>query len=187
MTSTTIETSTASKTHPCLCGQIRIDIPAETDKPFNAQALPRNHRAYLDTVIGDEAGWVYLETMCDQETKRTFAPGHDARVKGLLITAARLNGDVTVLDGGMAKTTDPLTYASQFGFAEAVAAGAKRPVKSNGKPVGGHKPKTTAKPTVKAKVGRWVYEGTVEAGDEFHYTTKSGAKATTFQYTLIEG
>ncbi|MBI1376758.1 MAG: hypothetical protein GC157_04645 [Frankiales bacterium] len=163
MTSTKIR-----EPHPCLCGQIRIDIPGDTDP----KTLPASQRGYLDDPTADEAGWTYLQTECTAETRRLFAPGHDARTKGLLQTAARLGASVTVLDGGMAHSTDPITFATQQlpGMAHLVTSNPKGRVTKSSK--------------VTAKVGRWTYEGTItEAG--FAYTAKDGSTKIASAYTLV--
>lgn len=187
MTATEIETTETTTTEPtpCLCGLVRIDIPQEPGTDIEITTIPRRHRQYLDTVTGDEAGWIYLETMCDATTKRTFAPGHDARLAGLLQTAARLHGSATTTDGAWAVTSGPISFAQSVSdeFAAKVAAPAPQRVGRGGKAA------TTKPAQVEAKVGRWVYTGReVHLGGTdlgFEYTAKDGSVKVAAKYTLV--
>lgn len=107
-------------------------------------------------------------------TTREFAPGHDAKLKGFLIRAGREGQDVTCTDG---TTRSAVATASRYGFAHMVEAGISRPAKVR-------KAKTAAPVVAEAKVGRWVYKGTVE-GDTFTYTDKAGVTKTATKFTLV--
>lgn len=48
-------------------------------------------------------------TGCTSTTKSVFAPGHDAKLAGYLSRGE----EVTITDGGLALTTDTMTFASQ--------------------------------------------------------------------------
>ena len=103
---------------------------------------------------------------CGGETLRTFAPGHDARLKGFLIRAGRQGQTVKVL--GEDEPISPLAAANRYGFGHMVAEGIARPVRKKAA-------KKTAPKPVTAKVGRWTYEGFVsEDGTMFSYQDKQG-------------
>lgn len=72
------------------------------------------HCGNVSYVVGD----VVLSTYCTSTTNRTFAPGHDAKLKSLLIKAAVQSddGDVQYQDGGVQISADPITIANRFGF-----------------------------------------------------------------------
>lgn len=53
---------------------------------------------------------------CGEHTAREFAPGHDARLKGLLIRLYVAGKDYTRIVGGQAITVDPLTFAKSRGW-----------------------------------------------------------------------
>ena len=107
-----------------------------------------------------------ITTGCKATTKRQFAPGHDARLKGFLIRAGRQNMLVRV---GEDVNTSAQAVADQFGFGYMVREGIARPRKA------AKAPKVVAPRTVTAKVGRWLYEGTVTAGGKiFTYTDRQG-------------
>lgn len=131
---------------------------------------------------------------CKATTKRTFAPGHDARLKGILIRHA-LVGDLVRLVSGEVVSVE--FFAARFGFGDMVADGirkgmAKAQAKADKKvakaaPV----PAPTSEP-ITAKVGRWEYAGTLFTGAAtadgvpvFRYTDKKGAQVDTHKFTQI--
>lgn len=136
-----------------------------------------------------------LTTGCTATTRRTFAPGHDARLKGFLIRAGVADQMVRIGDD---VNTNPEAIADQFGFGYMVRTGIKngkekaakkafaeviREVKRSAK----ESHKTPAKVT--AKVGRWTYEGVITDdpmhGPKFTYTTKAGVQTTTQKFTRV--
>lgn len=122
---------------------------------------------FVDTTTGQNTG-------CEADTLNTFAPGHDAKLKGFLIRAGRAGHQVRLL--GTEDEISPLAAASRYGFASLVADGIKRQPK---------KAKKTAAPEkVTAKVGRWEYRGLVE-GAEFVYTDRKGAERRTEKFTWV--
>lgn len=142
----------------------------------------------------NETDEVYT-TGCTATTRRTFAPGHDARLKGFLIRAGIADQLVRIGDD---VNTSPEAIADQFGFSYMVATGIK-----NGKEKAAKKEfaalirdtKRQAKAThktpkqVAAKVGRWTYEGVVTDspmhGPQFTYTNRKGIQTTTTKFTRV--
>jgi len=126
-------------------------------------------------IARDASGTQVVRTGCNAMTKRTFAPGHDARLKGFLIRAGREGLLITCPWGGAEVTAE--VAANHFGFAHMVRDGIARKAA-----------KKVAKPQAKkvtAKVGRWFYEGFVtEGGALFSYTDKQGASKTATKFTL---
>jgi hypothetical protein len=114
--------------------------------------------------------------VCTQTTKRTFAPGHDAKLKGFLIRAGRAGLLISTEQGNV----EPTAIADLFGFGHMVRDGIKRvaPVR---------KAKKAAAPvTVQGKVGRWVYEGTLTAGGRiFSYTDRKGNHLMAEKFTIV--
>lgn len=122
---------------------------------------------FVDAVTGQTTG-------CEAETTRTFAPGHDAKLKGFLIRAGRAGHKVRML--GSEDEMSPVAAASRYGFAHMVADGIKRQTK---------KTKKAQPKKVTAKVGRWFYEGFVtEGGRLFSYTDKKGASKTATKFAV---
>lgn len=123
------------------------------------------------------------QLVCGETTARTFAPGHDARLKGFLIRAGREG--LLVRESGDSVLTGVFTIADRYGFGHLVRVGVSR-VKAPRKP---KTAKVEAHKTVTAKVGRWEYEGVVlAAGDGtpvFRYTNKKDEVVDTFKFTLI--
>lgn len=117
-------------------------------------------------------------TGCTATTRRTFAPGHDARLKGFLIRAGREGLLIRTPEGGADQL--PAKVAERFGFAAMVAEGIARPARTR-------KAKAVAAPTtVTAKVGRWVYEGRVTAnGGIFSYTDRQGRNLMAEKFTIV--
>jgi hypothetical protein len=123
----------------------------------------------------DASGTKVTTTDCNATTRRIFAPGHDARMKGFLIRAGREGLLVRTPEGGADQV--PAKVAERFGFAHMVRDGIAR---KTAKKVA----KKTA-PKVTAKVGRWFYEGFVtEGGALFSYTDAKGASKTATKFTL---
>lgn len=128
---------------------------------------------------------VEYTTCCSRQTARDFAPGHDARLKGHLISWAILGYEIRVGD----TTKSAEGWAASFGFGYMVKAGIersrKRAVLKAAKIAakGSKKVKDEAK-TVTAKVGRWVYEGTLVNGT-FTYADKSGNAKHTTNFKLV--
>jgi len=142
---------------------------------------------------------------CGGITKRTFAPGHDARLKGVLIRAAFAGHKLERVGLAGNEVRDALAWADFFNFGYLVRAGvelarekaaakkAKKAAKvakaeANGE-VANPVVEVAAPVIVKAKVGRWVYEGEVlECGDGspcFRYTDKQGNTKDAVKFDLI--
>lgn len=125
-------------------------------------------------------------TGCRATTQRTFAPGHDARLKGFLIRAGA--DDMTVTFDGSGINLDPVSLANSFGFAymvaDGIAAAKKRALTESAK-----SRKVIPAPrreTVACKVGRWCYEGTVSAnGKIFSYTDRQGRHLMAEKFTRV--
>jgi len=156
---------------------------------------------YADAVTGERIA-------CNAETTRTFAPGHDAKLKGFLIRTGIAGHEVRVL--GEPMTQGVGTIANRFGFSGQVLRGiVKGAKKKAAKAVSSdfdamvdadvakrqekaakmvRKP-VEAKPVVTAKVGRWEYKGTVtdspEFGLRFTYTDKKGVSQTTGKFAQV--
>lgn len=153
-----------------------------------------------DLASGEFETWT---TGCDRVTFRKFAAGHDATLKSFLIQHGFRGSEIHREVGGFVTTTDAVSHAAVFGFAAQVrkgienarakaAAKAARPVRV---------PKTPAerkasaqrvvkavrsKPhTVRAKVGRWTYEGVVNAAQQFVYSDSAGTEHVVTRYTLV--
>lgn len=141
-------------------------------------------------VVIDDAG-NQTTTGCNASTKRIFAPGHDARLKGFLIRAGVEGHSVKV---GQDKATTAQAVADQFGFGYMVAAGikagAERAFKAELKAMAKAAKKSHETPKqVTCKVGRWTYEGVITDspmhGPQFTYTTAKGVQTTTTRFTKI--
>jgi hypothetical protein len=146
-------------------------------------------------------------TVCRAGTTRTFAPGHDARLKGMLIRAA-VAGEVIRLAPG--DVVSPEWFAGKFGFAHMVRDGITRQMAKLQAKVAkkiaaddDNRPaleivaelevdeaavaEALGKPEVRkvtAKVGRWPYEGTV-IGGVFHYKNAAGESKLATKFTEI--
>jgi hypothetical protein len=125
----------------------------------------------------DAAGRTVATTACNAETRRTFAPGHDARLKGFLIRAGR-EGHLIRTEGGADQL--PAKVAERFGFAHMVREGIARPKATR------KTKKVVAPRTVVGKVGRWTYEGTVTTGGGiFTYTDRQGRTLMAEKFTIV--
>lgn len=118
---------------------------------------------------GDQDPAEYMEfigTGCRKNVagKALFAPGHDAKLKSLLILALKEGNEVVHRAGGILTWTDPVSAASRFGFGHMVQAAADRlAAKAT------EKAPTVIQGTV--KVGRWSYPAR-KTGDVVEYNKK---------------
>ncbi|AGK80457.1 hypothetical protein ACH4KO_00500 [Streptomyces anulatus] len=65
-------------------------------------------------------------TGCAAETKRLFAPGHDAKLKSFLIRMGAEGVEIIRTTDGIASSADASTHAAKFAFGHMVAAGITR-------------------------------------------------------------
>ena len=145
-----------------------------------------------DLVWDDE-----LSTGCTATARKTFAQGHDAKLKSALIKWGAEGYEIRRDDGGVAVTGDAFTMAREFAFHDmVVSAIARRGEKARkamerkearrfAKEQPASEPTAPEEPaTVKAKVGRWEREGTVD-GETFTYADSKGETKSTTTFTLI--
>lgn len=123
---------------------------------------------------------VEYTTSCNAQTARTFAPGHDARLKGNLIRWAVLGYEIRV--GDVTKSAEG--WAEGFGFGYMVAAGIKRSADRAAAKAEKRVRKAVLPAIVTAKVGRWTYEGTVNNGT-FRYLDKQDVMRETTKFVQI--
>lgn len=175
----------ATAVRPCACSQVSL---IAYDATGNAESAE------------------HITTGCDETTKRTFAPGHDARLKGLLIRGAIEGHEAAFSDGGMLTSMDPIALAESFGFGWQVKQGlqnglAKAEAKAARQAAKAAKVPAQKKPKAKkakavtpavtvvdadAKIGRWVKQGTFcEATGEFSYVDASGNRINTTKFTAL--
>jgi len=166
-----------NKFHPCECQKYSIEIWTG-EVPEGADP-----GEYVE----------YEEIGCIEDTARTFAPGHDAKLKSLMIRAGVAGNAIRRDEGGMAHIGDPVAMAGHFGFEHQVAAGIKRAqaklaeraarkaaraAAKADKPAKAPKTPRVAKQLVEpvtVKVGRWTYEAIVNPADNSaEYTSANG-------------
>ncbi|MER6157534.1 hypothetical protein ABT147_18615 [Streptomyces sp. NPDC001868] len=124
-------------------------------------------------------------TGCAAETKRQFAPGHDAKLKSFLIKAGADGTEVIRTVDGIASSADASTHAAKFAFAHMVAAGVKRAEtkaaekaeRAAARAARKVAPKAKAPAKVTAKVGRATFTGHMD-GDHFVYEVKGKERRT---------
>lgn len=140
----------------------------------------------------DVHGRTVATTGCNAETRRTFAPGHDARLKGFLIRAGVEGNLIRTSEGGDDQVAERVAERFGFGYMvrEGIRRGAEREFKKTLREVakaGKASHKTPKKVT--CKVGRWTYEGVItdspEHGPQFTYTSKKGVQTTTTKFTRV--
>ena len=125
---------------------------------------------------------VEYRTHCTSQTARTFAPGHDAKLKGNLIRWAVLGYEIR--RGDVTKSAEG--WAEGFGFGYQVRSGIRRSAERAQAKADKRLAKTRTAPAptiVKAKVGRWVYEGFV-SGTEFVYLNKQNETVRAAKFTV---
>lgn len=146
------------------------------------QAVTATHPCACSLVVAIDAAGNETRTNCTATTKRTFAPGHDARLKGFLIRAGVEGLHIREVGLGVAHETTAAKFADRFGFGHMVRDGIAN---GQARKIAKKAPKAKAPKKVTAKVGRWFYEGTLsEMGRWFTYTDKKGAVRNTKKFTL---
>lgn len=169
-----------------------------------------NFRTGID---GDPIWDEELTTGCGGRlTKRTFAPGHDAKLKGFLIRVGASGHEVTD-DQGITCTAEAM--AGRYGFAHMVRQGVEnaklaRQDKADRARARARKSEARADAdlvrlerelaeaeeaavvvepeVVKAKVGRWTYDGTVDTSSEvwtFTYADAKGVVKVATKFALV--
>lgn len=92
------------------------------EKPAKAKAVATACACSLYT--GIDAKGVKLTTDCEAATVRTFGPGHDAKLKSLLIKTAVAGANVTKFhEDGSTSELSPVHAAEEYGFRELVEKG----------------------------------------------------------------
>lgn len=122
--------------------------------------------------------------MCGEKTERTFAPGHDAKLKSVLIKCYRAGQDYSYTEGGALIHVSPMVRATALGWAHFLT-DAKPKVKRAAKPKAdkrdaaekarqrGHEHdgeefqpvEHAGFHPVRVKIGRWVYDANLDAED----------------------
>ncbi|MGW4884042.1 hypothetical protein [Streptomyces murinus] len=128
-------------------------------------------------------------TGCKAETKRLFAPGHDAKLKSFLIKAGAEGAEVIRTVDGIASPADAATHAAKFAFGHMVTAGIKRAETKAAEKAeraaarAAKKSAPKAPKKVTAKVGRATFTGHMD-GDHFVYEVK-GKERRTLKFQAI--
>jgi len=97
-----------------------VEVPAQAEsaeveaKP--AKAVKEPTACACQFYSGTDAKGEVLSTGCDESTVRTFRPGHDAKLKSLLIKVAVAGNQVTKRTDEGDVEMDPLHAAEEFGF-----------------------------------------------------------------------
>jgi hypothetical protein len=144
-----------SKTYkPCECRAIFAYTVTKGDTPENL-------------TDGDDPAEIvsHVYQSCGSDTTRTFAPGHDAKLKSALIIAHRAGMDYSWTDDGFLNHVDPLAKAIELGWAHFLTDAPAKPArKRSAKPKAAKVTKPGFHP-VRVKIGRWTYDAAVEAED----------------------
>lgn len=130
-------------------------------------------------------------TGCKAETKRQFAPGHDAKLKSFLIKAGAEGTEVIRTVDGIASPADASTHAAKFAFGHMIAAGitraegkaAEKAERAAARAARKAAPKAKAPAKVTAKVGRATFTGHMD-GDHFIYEV-GGKERRTLKFTAV--
>lgn len=91
---------------------------------------------------------------CGAMTRRSFAPGHDAKLKGLLIKLNREGQSFNVAGEGFLTHVEPSTLAAELGWSHFLTPAKPKSARKA-------KAKNRTGQTGQVKVGRWFYPATV--------------------------
>lgn len=100
-----------------------------------------------------------VHTSCGRLVKGKFAPGHDAKLKGMLIRAAVAGEKFVTKDGTKTTTNDPMAFATELGWGKLIQKGidtaAAKAAKPKRTPRDPNAPKvSTNRVAIPAKVSR---------------------------------
>lgn len=95
-----------------------VETPAETveAKPVREKKVVVATPCACQFYTGKDKDGKDLSTGCDGETVRTFLPGHDAKLKSLILKVAVAGGQVTKSTDDADEELEPLHAAEDFGF-----------------------------------------------------------------------
>jgi hypothetical protein len=97
---------------------------ANTDKtPCECSKFDAVDSGQLTEANLESGDYETFDTGCQAETGRTFAPGHDARLKSHLIKWGSQGLEVARMEGGMRVSSDAQDWANKYGFGHMVSAG----------------------------------------------------------------
>jgi hypothetical protein len=86
-------------------------------KPARVKKVVEPTACACQSYTGKDAKGETLSTGCTESTVRTFRPGHDAKLKSMLIQIGAAGNTVTKkADDGSVSEMDPLHAAEEFGF-----------------------------------------------------------------------
>lgn len=112
---------------------------------------------------------------CGATTKGgNFAPGHDAKLKGLLIRLNRQGADYNYLEGALLIGSDPMVHASQYGWGRFLTYQPKRRVRKARTTEGGEPQRSEFPKAVEVKIGRWTYKAQQLSDGRVIYQDKKG-------------
>lgn len=96
---------------------VNDEVEAVEEKPKREKKAPVEPTACAcQFYTGSNAKGEALSTGCSEVTPRTFRPGHDAKLKSLLIQVGAAGNQVTKTVDGETSEMDPLHAAEEFGF-----------------------------------------------------------------------
>jgi len=155
------ETESAAAPHACECSRYQVEswigeVPEGADP-------------------GDYVR--YTGTGCDATTARTFAMGHDAKLKSLLIRAGVDGLAVRRDEGGMVVTGDALQMAAAISpaIAAKVEHGIQLAAEKAARKAEREEPAAAPEPKpVRIRVRRWVYDALLAADGSATYTNPNG-------------
>lgn len=100
-----------------------VETPAEVateEKPKREKKVVEATACACRFYSGKDAKGETLSTGCTEVTPRTFRPGHDAKLKSLLIKVGSAGNSAVKTVDGETEEMDPLHAAEEFGFRDLV-------------------------------------------------------------------
>lgn len=166
---------TEAEPQPCQCRAVFAYNVTKGDTPESLE--PGDNPDEIVAVV---------HQACGEQTQRTFAPGHDAKLKGVLLRAARSGREYAYVEGGLLIYADPMIELTNRGWAHLLVELKERPKKVR-KPKAA---KTVEAPAgfhpVRVKLGRWEYDGQIVSTNDVgqHVVEYTNAKGETKQATV---
>lgn len=95
---------------------VNDEAEATEEKPARVKKVVEPTRCECGLYTGKDVKGEDLATGCTETNTRTFKPGHDAKLKSLLIQVGAAGGEVTKTVDGETEVMDPLHAADLYGF-----------------------------------------------------------------------
>ncbi|GAA2246527.1 hypothetical protein GCM10010145_11980 [Streptomyces ruber] len=165
--------------------------PADEEHPCECSAYDALDPEELTDERLANGDYEVFTTGCTATTRRTFAPGHDAKLKSFLIRHGAAGHEIRRSEAGVASSASAEEHAARYAFARMVTAGvqraeakaAEKAARAEERAARKTAPRARRPKKVTAKVGRATFTGRMD-GEHFVYEVK-GKERRTLKFVAV--